>query len=409
MRILILSQYFPPEPIVRLRDLTRHLVAQGHEVSVVTSFPSYPLGRVYDGYRLRLRARSEELGATVTRVFAVPHPGRAKLKRLLSYSSFAGLALPLGLLPRQRPDVAYAYHPPLTTGLAAALYQVVARVPFVYDVQDLWPDAFVAAGMLNRDSAAYRSLRAIENFIYRHASRINVLSDGMKHNLLAKGVSVQKISVISNWGDPAVYRPSDSRELRLRLGWEEHFVVMVAGNMGLTHGLENVIEAAARVQDAAPHILFVFVGSGSAKPALMAQTEARRLSNVVFYPQVSQTEAAQFINAADVMLVHLKEGEFSVPHRIFSYMLCGKPIIVAASGSTATLVQEHKCGWVCAPSDSIALSEVVKTASADAVSCQQFGRNGLTAAHGVYGRSHLLGQIEQTIVSAQNNQTGSQS
>jgi colanic acid biosynthesis glycosyl transferase WcaI len=402
MRILILSQHFPPEPVTRLRDLTQHLVARGHDVSVVTTFPSYPLGHVYNGYHLGLCTRYSELGATITRVFALPYRGVAKSKRILSYFSFAVMALLIGLLPRRRPDVAYVYHPPLTTGLTAALYNLVARVPFVYDVQDIWPEALVAAGLLQEGSITYRGIRFVENLVYHRANHINVISSGMRCNLISKGIPEEKITVISSWGDPNIYRPGDGRDLRLRLGWRDRFVVMAAGNMGLTHGLETVIEAAARLQDN-PYILFVFLGSGVAKPALMTETAIRRLSNVVFYDQVPEVEAAQFINAADVMLVHLKPGpkdDFSVPHRIFSYMLCGKPIIAAATGSTANLVESLRCGWVCPPSNPAALAEVVRRAAADPVGCQHLGQNGPLIAHSTYSRSYLLGQIEPTIIAA---------
>jgi glycosyltransferase involved in cell wall biosynthesis len=324
---------------------------------------------------------------------------------MLSYFSFATSALLLGLLPRlmpgRRPDVVYAYHPPLTTGLAAALYSLVSRVPFVYDVQDLWPEAIVAAGFLREGSRTYKAIRLAESFVYRRAALITVISEGMRRNLLGKRVPGRKIRVISNWGDPDVFRPIDVSELRAQSGWSDRFVVMVAGNLGLTHGLESVIKAAARLRDK-PHIHFVFVGSGAAKPTLVVQAEKLGLRNIEFMDQVSAEEAAHLINAADVMLVHLKSqsgGEFSVPHRIFSYMLCGKPVIAAADGGTADLVQSSGCGWVCPPSDPGALAEVITAASADPEACQLRGQKGLGVALGAYSRTHLLAQIEGAIAS----------
>lgn len=404
MKILILSQHYPPEPVTRLRDLARHLVARGYHVSVVTTYPSYPLGRVYDGYKLGLRSRHRELEANVTRVFAMPYRGVEKGKRMLSYFSFAASALLLGLLPRslpgRRPDVVYAYHPPLTTGLAAAVYSLISRVPFVYDVQDLWPEAIVAAGFLREGSRTYKAIRLAESFVYRRARLVTVISEGMRRNLLSKGVPEHKIRVISNWGDPDVYHPAGVGELRARMGWDDRFVVMVAGNLGLTHGLETVIEAAACLRDN-PRIHFVLVGSGTAKPALVKQVKTLGLRNVEFMGQVPSEEAARLINAADVMLVHLKSqsgGDFSVPHRIFSYMLCGKPIIAAANGGTADLVQSSGCGWVCPPSDPGALAEVIVAAAANREACHELGRNGLAVAHGAYNRTHLLAQIKRAIV-----------
>ncbi|HKP54379.1 MAG TPA: glycosyltransferase family 4 protein [Chloroflexia bacterium] len=403
MKVLILSQHYPPEPITRLKDLARHLVARGHSVSGVTTYPSYPLGRVYEGYRLALRSRHREAGVWVTRVFALPYRGVEKGKRMLSYLSFAASSLVLGLLPRslpgRRPDVVYAYHPPLTTGLAAAVYSLVARVPFVYDVQDLWPEAIVAAGFVREGSRLYKAICVAESFVYRRASIIIVISEGMRRNLLGKGVPARKIRVISNWGDPSIYSPSSEDGLRAQLGWQERFVVMVAGNMGLTHGLESVIEAADHLRDD-PRMLFAFVGSGAAKPGLVSHIESLRLRNVTFIDQVPQEEAARLINAADAMLIHLKSqsgGEFSVPHRIFSYMLCGKPIIAAAAGGVADLVQSSGCGWVCPPSDPDALAQAIRMAASDPDACRKLGRNGLAVAHSEYSRTSLLSQIEEAI------------
>lgn len=398
--VLILSQHYPPEPITRLRDLTPHLVKRGYRVSVVTTFPSYPPGRVYDSYKPMLRSQRRELGAKVTRVLALPYRGLDKGKRIASYLTFAASAFLLGLLPRalpwRRPAVVYAYHPPLTTGVAAALYSLLVRVPFVYDVQDLWPEAIVVAGFLREGSRAYRAIRLVESFIYRRAKRIIVVSEGMRGNLLRKGVPPSKIRVISNWGDPQIYHPKNVSDLRSQLGWAERFVVMSAGNMGLTHGLETVVEAAERLR-ADPRILFVMLGSGAAKPGLEANAQRRGLDNMIFMEQVPPQEAAQLINAADVMLVHLKEasgGDFSLPHRIFSYMLCGKPIIAAAAGSTADLVQMTECGWVSPPSDPAALAATILRAIAEPETCLKLGSNGLVAARTTYSREHLLKKIE---------------
>ncbi|MDQ3930923.1 MAG: glycosyltransferase family 4 protein, partial [Chloroflexota bacterium] len=402
MKILIFSQHYPPEPNTRLRDLTRHLDAQGHDVSVLTTFPSYPLGKVYDGYRLALHERRREFGVAVRRVFAIPYRGLSAGKRMLSYGSFAAAALLLGLLPGRRPDVMYVYHPPLTTGLAAAIYNLVAGVPFVYDVQDLWPDAIVAAGLLKEGSILYRAIRTVESFVYGRASRITVLSEGMKRNLLGKGVPTSKIAVISNWGDPDTYGPVDGESLREQLGWQGKVVFMLAGNMGLTHGLETVIEAAALLQDN-PNILFAFVGSGAAKDSLVRRAEARGLRNVLFIGQVPPEEAAKLTNAADAMLVHLKPamgGDFSVPHRIFSYMLCARPVVAAAAGSTAELVRSLDCGWVCPPSDAEGLARLLAEVAADPDTRRIKGQNGLAAARGPYSRGHFLGQLEGLIVAA---------
>jgi colanic acid biosynthesis glycosyl transferase WcaI len=409
MFVLILSQYYPPEPITRLKDLVPYLKSQGHQVSVVTTFPSYPFGQLYEGYRLGWHKKCWEDSTEIVRVFAWPYRGMSGVRRFLSYGSFAATAFISDLLPRlllhRRPDVLYIYHPPLTTGLVGAIYAALANVPFIYDVQDIWPDAIAAAGLLRPNSHLYRWLRRIEDFIYRHADQINVISSGMKNNLQQKGVPEHKLSVISNWGDPDIYKSQDVSEWREQLGWGDRFVVLIAGNMGLTHGLETVIEAAEKIGAKNRKILFAFLGSGAALPGLQATVLARQLNNVNFYPQVNPQEAMQYINAADVTLLHLKPdlgGEFSVPHRIFSYMLCGKPIIAAATGGTANLVEIFNCGWVCPPCNATRLADIIVAAQLNPEQGRQLGKNGLVAVNGEYGRNRLLQRIEDTLMAAAN-------
>ena len=264
-------------------------------------------------------------------------------------------------------------------------------------MQDLWPEAFAAAGLLRERSAAYRGLRLLANLVYRRADHVSVISDEMRDNLIGKGIPPARISVLPNWGDPDVYRPTDERDLRAQLGWEGRFVILLAGNMGLTHGLETVIAAAGLVRDD-PRLLFAFVGSGTAKASLMAA--AAGLANVQFADQVPATEAARLINAADVLLIHLRPGpvgEFSVPHRIFSYLLCGKPIIAAATGTTAALVRDFACGWACPPADPAALAATIRAAAADPAASARLGRNGLAAATGAHGRASILRRIERML------------
>ena len=401
MRVLILSQYYPPEPLARLHDLSRFLVARGHSVIVVTTFPSYPHGKIYSGYRARLRTARDEDGVRVIRVWSVLHRGTARVTRVLNYLSFALSAFVLGMFSVPRPDVVFVYHPPLTTGAVGALYGVLRSVPFVFDVHDLWPEGIVAAGMLREHSAAWSMVRKIERFIYKRATRINVIAEGMKQNLIGKGVPEEKLRVISNWGDPDNFKPINATVVRERFGWSGRFIVMVAGNLGLTHGLETVIEAAGLLR-AQENIQFVFMGTGSALQDM--HRRARSLLNVTFQPRTeTPADANAIINAADVLLIHLRAhagSEFSVPHRLFSYMHCVNLVIVAAQGSTAAIVIELRCGWTCPPSNPEALSQLVLRVAANPGDCHLRGTNGLQAAKHAFDRTRLLEMIEESIWAA---------
>ena len=149
MRVLILSQYYDPEPLPKAGELARELRDRGHEVEVVTGFPNYPAGKLYEGYRLAPVSRDSIDGIKVIRVFEFPYHGRNTFLRLVNYWSFV-LFAPLAALFVQRADVMYVWHPPLTVGVAAWLISRLRRIPFVYDVQDIWPDAAVLSGMLTK-------------------------------------------------------------------------------------------------------------------------------------------------------------------------------------------------------------------------------------------------------------------
>ena len=393
MRVLIVSQFYPPEPFHRLIGVTTHMLERGHEVRVITTFPTFPAGKLYDGYRMRPYARTHELGADVRRVPSIPYRGVGIVGRLVSYGSFA-IAAAVALLFERKPDVVYVYHPPSTVGVVAAAYCRARRVPLVYDIQDLWPEAIVATGAITADSSIARVLRAIQRWVYRRSAGISVLSDRMRDTVVANGAAPDAVRVVPNWADPDIYFPQDGAPVRAERGWGDRFVAMVAGNLSTTHELDHVVAAAAF----APDVLFVFLGRGAARDGLMAQARAAGIDNVEFIDRVEPAaEAARLINSADVMVVHLPIGdgaEFSVPHRVYSYMLCARPIVVATDGSLVDLVDETGCGWVCPPRDAEALGTMLAKLALDPDECRARGEAGNAFVNGPLARDRRLDELE---------------
>ncbi|MEI6501208.1 MAG: glycosyltransferase, partial [Armatimonadota bacterium] len=179
MRILFLSQWFDPEPAFKGLCFARELKRRGHEVQVLTGYPNYPGGRIYDGYRVRLLQREDMDGVPVLRVPLYPSHDRSGLRRFANYASFAASAASLGPLVVKPADVAYVYHPPGTIGWPAMVLKALRQIPFVYDIQDLWPDTVTATGMLH-NPLAYRLLDGWLRFVYRQAGHITVLSPGFR-------------------------------------------------------------------------------------------------------------------------------------------------------------------------------------------------------------------------------------
>ncbi len=354
MKILLISQWFTPEPDFKGLPFARELLRRGHDVQVITGFPNYPGGHIYPEYRIRWRQREVMEGVPVLRVPLYPSHDQSKFGRAANYLSFFASASVLGGAMTRKPDVIYAYHPPLTAGLAAALIGGVKRVPVVLDIQDMWPDTIAATGMLSNPN----TLRMIEKacrFAYRRASVITVLSPGFRDLLIERGVPAGKIRVVYNWTEENAHSPRPRNpQIAQSLGLSGKFVVMFAGTMGRAQALGAVLDAARIVGRTAEDVLFVFVGGGVETDRLKATAadSARPLSNVVFLPRQPMSTMGDVLACADVLLVHLKNDplfRITIPSKTQAYMAVGKPILMGVEGNAADLVRKANAGLCCRP------------------------------------------------------------
>ena len=206
MRVLLLTQYYPPEPVLKLADLARGLRDRGHEVQVITGHPCYPAGRTYAGYRQRFYSEEVVDGTLVTRLPQFPDHSRSAIRRALYYLSFALSAATIGLWRARRADVILVYQSAFPIGLAAWLISRVKRIPYVLDVVDLWPESVAASGMM-RNRFALGTIRGMMKFIYRGATRINVITKGYWQQLGGLGVPAEKLSLIHCWPGTGQFDP----------------------------------------------------------------------------------------------------------------------------------------------------------------------------------------------------------
>lgn len=407
MRILILTQWYPPEPAILLQELAQSLESRGHKVVVLTGFPNYPSGELYPGYHLRLHQREILSGVPVIRVPLYPDHSRSGTRRILNYVSFALSSAIIGPWITPRADVVFVYHPPLTIGLPAYVLKRLWRVPFVYQVQDMWPETLRATGMLSNRSLL-ELVGRFAQFVYSKADEILVISPGFRENLIAKGVPAKKIHVISNWVElEDGPMPEPDADLAAKLGLAERFNVMFAGNIGQAQGLETVIEAAAMLT-ALPDIQFVFVGDGIALPRLEHAVRDKGLHNVRFLGRYPQQAMSSLYALADVLLVHLKDEplfEITIPHKILTYLGTGKPILAAVAGDAAALIVEAEAGIACPPENPQALCMAVKDFYfMPAEVRRKMGIHGLQAAHTDYSRDFLVSKIECVLRAAASHQ-----
>ncbi len=346
IRVLLLTQWFDPEPTFKGLAFARELVRQGFDVEVVTGFPNYPGGKVYPGYKIRLLQQESVDKVTVTRVALYPSHGQSAVGRVVNYFSFAFSALGYCLFRAKRPDVIYAYHPPLTVGIAAAFIRLFRRIPIVYDIQDMWPDTLRSTGMFSNEWTL-RVVSSVCDWVYRRVDQIVVLSPGFKHLLVERGVPEKKIEIIYNW--------SNEEALNLSAGKvpdsfpsAERFRIVFAGNMGKAQALYSVLDAAELLGRNDQHgIVFVFVGGGIEVEGLKKYGEERQLQNVCFLPQVPMNDVGCILREADALLVHLKKDPLftiTIPSKTQAYMAVGKPILMAVDGDAANLVRDCGCG-----------------------------------------------------------------
>lgn len=359
MRILLVTQWFQPEPTFKGLAFAKALQRLGHEVEVVTGFPNYPGGKVYPGYRVRVFQKEIMDGIPVYRGYLYPSHDGSALRRVANYVSFAISSAVLALT-RQRPDVVYVYTPPMTAALAPVLLRIFRGVPFVPDVQDLWPDTLAATGMIG-NPWILRLVGAWTNFTFRRAARIIVLSDGFRQRLAERGIKTP-VAVVPNWAPPEIVQIAATLPAGAQDEITEPFSVVFAGNMGKAQGLETVLEAAALLRN--DNVRFLMVGGGVEVDALRTQVAAMDLDNVEFGESRRPEAMGDVFAQADALLVHLRDDPLfaiTIPSKIQAYMAIGKPILMGVRGDAAKMLNDADAGVTFEPENASDLASAIRT------------------------------------------------
>lgn len=385
MKILYISQYFPPEmgaPAARASELSRHWVSMGHEVTVLTGFPNHPTGVVPAEYRARFRrlvGHERVDGVNVVRTWLLPFPNRKAHERMLNYSSFCISAACTGLF-LSRPDVVIASSPQLLVGLSGWWVARWKRVPFVFEVRDLWPESLAAVGLGNADSLLHKTLAKIAGFLYRSADRVVVVTAAFEDYLVEhRQMPRKKISVVENGVETQLFSPDAGATLRRELCAEGKFVVAYIGTMGMAHGLETVIAAAAQLQHTNPEVIFLVVGEGAEKERIVELARGRALSNLRFIGQQPREKIPAYVCASDVCLVPLKKTDVFktvIPTKMLEVMSCARPVILGVDGQARTILEEARAGLVVEPENSRALANAICFLNANRERSRELGRNG---------------------------------
>lgn len=404
MHVHIVAQYFWPETVgagVWIRELAADLAQKGHRVTVITGFPNYPQGRVFEGYRHRLWMREELDGVEVIRTGLFTSPRRAFWSRALSFGSFCASA-PWGTWRAARPDVVYAILPPLPLGWTIQRVPGRKRVPVVVNVQDIYPDIAVSLGYL-RNRAAIQFFRWMERSIYARAATVVVITDSFCRNLVKKGVPAEKIQVVPNWVDSQAIRPGPKdNAFRQQWGVNGNFLVVYSGGMGHNTSLPALLQA-ARLLRAEP-FRFVLIGDGAHRKTLEETAAGQGISNVRFLPFQPWEAYPQVLAASDLQVVSLNESAtaYSLPSKMLKIMSSGRPVLALArpESDVAKLVGEAGCGVVADPKDPQELADALRGLSGRRETLEQMGARGRTYLVEHFERARCVDAIESVLLRA---------
>jgi glycosyltransferase involved in cell wall biosynthesis len=366
----------------------------------VTCFPNFPTGKVYPGYRNRPWRWEEMDGIRVLRVWSYITANQGFIKRTLDYLSYMVSASLAGPLVR-RPDVVIGTSPQFFTVCAAWLVSRLRRVPFVFELRDLWPESIKAVGAM-KDSLVIRLLERLELFLYHQAAAVVSVTRSFRDILVERGVAPEKIHVITNGIDPNRFKPmAKDRELLESHNLEGRFVAGYIGTHGLAHSLETLLEAAG-VTSSSPagrDVSFLFLGDGANKKNLTERAAETGLSNVIFLDSVPKNEVVRYWSLLDVSVIHLKKTDLFktvIPSKIFESMGMELPILLGVQGESADIVRSTGVGEVFEPENAGELAGKILALKQDRERYQDMKRNCSEAAK-EYNRTALAKRMLATL------------
>jgi glycosyltransferase involved in cell wall biosynthesis len=382
MKILFLSQYFPPEmgaPAARVSELSKCWAQAGERVTVVTTFPNHPNGVIPPEYRGMKFLKEETGGYTVLRSWIYIAANKGFFKRLVCFLSFMASSAFVGIFRAGKCDAVIATSPQIFVGLSGWLVSVFKRRPFVLEVRDLWPDSAIQLKILRNPFLIWLS-RRLEHFLYRRAHLIVPVSESIRDEIRAHGIAPERIELVPNGIDPDLFSPGErDNEKRERLGiGRGDFLVSYIGTHGMSHGLDNVVEAAALLKGR-KDIHFVFIGDGARKEKLIALSQERAVENLHFLPPQPKQEIPAWLAASDVCLVsllNLPVFNTVLPSKMFEIMACERPALMVGGGECVKLVENAEAGIAVPPASPQELADAIVRLAQEPERLREYGANG---------------------------------
>jgi glycosyltransferase involved in cell wall biosynthesis len=403
MHILLIHQAFatPHEAGgTRHFELARYLISKGHNISVLTGNVSYVSGS-------RMGGGTEEIiepGIVVHRVNASEHLHAGFMGRLWSLLSFM-LKSFVAALRIENFDIVYGTSPPIFQGFTAYLISRVKRVPFVFEVRDLWPDFVVQVGAVKSPLFIYPA-KWLEKFLYRKATAIIINSPAFLEHIMSKGIEEEKVSMVLNGVETSMFDPEARGEsLREELGLEDKTIVLYAGAIGVSNDISTLLDAARNMRERR-EIVFLLVGGGNQRNAIEARLVGEGIDNVIMLPPVPKAEMPTIMAASDIGVAILKDVPMFktvYPNKVFDYMAAGRAVLLAIDGVIRKVVEEAEAGVFVQPGNPEDIARGVLSLAEDADLREQMGRNGRKCVEECFERSEQAEQLERVLLGALRN------
>jgi colanic acid biosynthesis glycosyl transferase WcaI len=357
-------------------------VERGHQVNVITSFPNFPDGKIFAGYRQSLFKRDILDTVDVLRVPTLVFPNRGIVWRILDFLSFM-ISSSIAALFVNRPDVVIATSPQFFAAVAGWFVSRVRRRPFVFEVRDLWPDSILAVGAM-KEGFVIKLVRRLEQFLYRKADLIVTVTSSTRDLLMSRGIDPNKIVVVTNGIDTGQVTPGPAPvELRRRLGLENKIVVSYIGTVGMAHGLQLILDATHECRVRLPDVQFMIVGSGAELEDLKVQAKQRDLKNVTFVGRIAHADIVDYWRLSDMTLVLLRDTPLFrtvIPSKIFEAMASGSPIITNVRGELQVVLEPLGAAEMIEPDSLVALVDMIEKLAKDPARRKLLSEGGVEGA-----------------------------
>ncbi len=405
MKFLLLTQYYPPESgsaSIKMSELAEYLASKGHDVTVVTGFPNYPYGKIYEGYKMKLYSKEKVRGVSVIRTPLYITDKRYSFKfRMINHTSFMITSI-YGALIAKKPDLIYYYSPPLFLGFSAWIMSRIYRVPVVGEFNDLWPQAPIQLGIIKNKYIEKMALK-FEKFVYNKTNFLFFYSETHRSSVIKRGVRLEKTEIHPLWISTDEFKPASKEDIyniRKNFGLNNKFIIMYAGYIGKAQGLDILIETAEELNNY-DDILFVIVGDGPEKDNLIKTAEILNLKNIKFIPFQPKNKIPAFLSSADVLFASLKPAPHrlgTIPAKVLAYMSIGKPLIVVAKGETENLIEKSKCGIAVDEENKIKIKEAILKLYRNKELREKMAANGREYALRNFDKNKVLSSLEKRLI-----------